>query len=126
MKMKLYTAAMLFGSLALAACGQPEDGDTQAVGPESTAPSAMNEGAPSAQPSGQVHSGNGDITEISSDSVTISHGPVESIGWPAMTMTFQASSPEMLQGLNVGDPVDFQFQQAGEQYVLTSITRAQQ
>ena len=126
MKKKIYAAAMLFGSLALAACGQSDDGDTQAVGPDSTAPSAANEGAPSAQPSGQVHSGNGDITELSGESVTISHGPVESIGWPAMTMTFRVPSADMLQGLNVGDPVDFQFQQAGEQYVLTSITRAQQ
>lgn len=124
MMKKIYAAAMLLGSLALAACGQGEERNTQAVA-DSTAPPATNDGA-GAQPSGQVHSANGDITEISDDSVTISHGPVESIGWPAMTMTFQASSPEMVQGLNVGDPVDFQFQQAGEQYVLTSITRARQ
>ena len=86
----------------------------------------MNGDAQSAEGTGQVHSGNGDITELSSDSVTISHGPVESIGWPAMTMTFRAQSGQMLQGLNVGDPVDFQFQKAGEQYQLTSIKKAQQ
>lgn len=124
--MKIYTAAMLFASFAVAACGQSDEANTQAVGGDATAPSGMNVGAQSAQPSGEVHSGNGDITEISSDSVTISHGPVESIGWPAMTMTFLAPSPDMLQGLNVGDPVDFQFQQAGDQYVLTSINKAQQ
>ena len=123
---KIYTATLLLGSLALAACGQGEDSNTQAVGADASAPSATNRAAPVAQPSGQVHSGNGDITEISSESATISHGPVGSIGWPAMTMTFQAPSADMLQGLNVGDPVDFQFQQAGEQYVLTSITKAQQ
>lgn len=130
--MKIYTPLMLFGSLALAACGQSSDGNTQVVESE-TAPQSnasampgMGTGAQSAQPSGEVHSANGDITEISSDRVTISHGPVESIGWPAMTMTFLAPSGQMLDGLNVGDPVDFQFQQAGDQYVLTSIEKAQQ
>lgn len=124
--MKIYTAAMLIASLAIASCGQSGEGNTQAVGPDSASPSNTNPAAQTAQPSGEVHSGNGDITELSSDSASISHGPVESIGWPAMTMTFQVRSPDMVQGLNVGDPVDFQFQQAGDQYVLTSITRAQQ
>ena len=126
MMMKIYTAAMLVASLAVAACGQSEEGNTQTVAAETTAPAGTNQSGASAQPSGEVHSGNGDITEISSDSVTISHGPVESIAWPAMTMTFRAPSPDMVQGLNVGDPVDFQFQKAGEQYVLTSIKKAQQ
>lgn len=124
--MKIYTAAMLIASLALASCGQSGEGNTQTVGPDSASPSGTNAVAQTAQPSGEVHSGNGDITELSSDSASISHGPVESIGWPAMTMTFQVRSPDMVQGLNVGDPVDFQFQQAGDQYVLTSITKAQQ
>ncbi len=125
MIMKIYTAAMLIGSLALAACGQSDEGNTQSVAAESTAPAGTNESGATAQPSGEVHTGNGDITELSSDSVTISHGPVGSVGWPAMTMTFQAPSADMLQGLNVGDPVDFQFQKAGEQYVLSSIKKAQ-
>ena len=130
--MKIYTPFVVAGAVALAACGQSND-DTQGAESGTAAQSntmsgmqGMGAGAQSAEPTGQVHSGNGDITEISSDSVTISHGPVESIGWPAMTMTFKAPSADMLQGLNVGDPVDFQFQQAGEQYALTSISKAQQ
>ena len=130
-EMKIYTPLMLVASLALAACGQPDDRGTQTAESDAAAQSNSMSSAPGAgtqsvQPAGEVHAGNGDITELSNDSVTISHGPVESIGWPAMTMTFRASSPNLLQGLNVGDPVDFKFQQAGEQYVLTSITRARQ
>ena len=124
--MKIHTAAILIASLALASCGRSGEGNTQAPAPDSASPAGMNAGAASAQPSGERHSGNGDITELSNGSVSISHGPVDTIGWPAMTMSFQAPSPDMLQGLNVGDPVDFQFQQAGDQYVLTSITKAQQ
>ena len=128
----LNSAVLVIGSLALAACGGPGESNTQGAQAgedaraNSTSMPGMNGDVQSAQPTGQAHSGNGDITELSNDSVTISHGPVESIGWPAMTMTFRAGSGESLQGLNVGDPVDFQFQKAGEQYVLTSISKAQQ
>lgn len=108
-------------TIALAACGSKEPAAQQQPSQEQAGSDAA-----AAQPSGEVHSANGDITEISGGSVSVSHGPVESIGWPAMTMTFQAASPDMLQGLGVGDPVDFQFQKAGEQYVLTSIKKAQQ
>ena len=122
-----------FGVLGLSAC-QQENGAGNGAGEASadisqTRPAGSGDGAndaaPVEQPAGEVHTGSGDITEIDGDRVTISHGPVESIGWPAMTMTFHGSS-RMLQGLNIGDPVGFQFQQAGEQFVLTSIGRAQQ
>ncbi|MBA2770636.1 MAG: copper-binding protein [Pseudomonadota bacterium] len=104
-------------ALLLAACG-----DNQAAAPEQRETSAG-----TAAPTGaaDIYSATGDVTKVSGDQVTISHGPVEGIGWPAMTMAFQAPSPQLLQGLNVGDPVDFQFRQAGEQYLLTSIKKAQ-
>lgn len=124
------TAVLLISSLALAACGQSGEANTQdgrsGAAAQSTGMPGMNGDAQSAEATGLTHSANGDITELSSDSVTISHGPVGSIGWPAMTMTFRAQSGDILQGLNVGDPVDFQFQKAGEQYRLTSIKTAQQ
>ena len=120
--MKIRSISLLSAAtITLAACGSNEP-DAQ----PKPAQEQANSGATTAQPNSQVHLGNGDITEISDGRVTISHGPVESIGWPAMTMPFQAPSAEMLQGLNVGDPVDFQFQKAGEQYQLTSIKKAQQ
>ena len=40
--------------------------------------------------------------------ITIAHHPVPALGWPAMTMTFQATTLQ-LQGLQAGDQVDFQF-----------------
>lgn len=103
-------------ALSLAACG-----DNQAAAPDQREPSGT------AAPAGaaDIYSATGDVTKVSGKQVTISHGPVEGIGWPAMTMAFQAPSPELLQGLNVGDPVDFQFRQAGEQYQLASIKKAQ-
>ena len=130
---KISTSLAILGALTVAACGQGGDAEDGPDGTGNAGTSQVDSTAPmpdtggqTAQATGEVHSGAGDITEVSGDRVTLSHGPVESIGWPAMTMTFRAGSPEMVQGLNVGDPVSFQFRQAGEEYVLTSIDRVQQ
>lgn len=111
---------MIFGvaalPFALSACG--EGGEPQQQNSASTTNTAA------AQSGDQVFSGRGDVTAISGDGVTISHGPIEGIGWPAMTMTFKAGSPQMTQGINVGDPVAFEFRQSGSEYTLTSLNKA--
>ena len=111
------------GALALpfflAACGgtgtPAQNG--QAAGASAPAGNATN----AAQ---TVYSASGSVTAITSDRVTISHGPVEGLGWPAMTMTFRAGEPAMLQGISVGDRVTFQFRQNGTDYPLTAINKA--
>lgn len=70
-----------------------------------------------------VYSANGNVTAIAGDQVTISHGPVEGLGWPAMTMTFRAGDLAMLQGISVGDRVAFRFRQNGTDYPLTAISK---
>lgn len=39
-------------------------------------------------------------------SVTLQHGPIAALGWPAMTMPFKAD-PGLLTGLKVGQQVSF-------------------
>ena len=39
--------------------------------------------------------------------VTIQHGPIPTIGWPAMTMTFKATPQSLLNGLTVGQRIGF-------------------
>jgi Cu(I)/Ag(I) efflux system protein CusF len=39
--------------------------------------------------------------------VTLQHGAIPGVGWPAMTMMFKAKPPMMLKGLKVGQTVDF-------------------
>ena len=73
-----------------------------------------------AQPA-QAHSATGTIQAIAGDQVTIAHGPVESLGWPAMTMTFTAP-PAIAGAAADGASVDFSFRQEGSAYVLTSLT----
>lgn len=70
------------------------------------------------------YSASGTVTAIAGDRITISHGPVAGLGWPAMTMTFRAGEPAMLQGIGVGDRVAFEFRQSGNDYPLTSLSKA--
>lgn len=54
--------------------------------------------------------------------VTIAHGPIPALKWPAATMDFQARR-EQLEGLSVGDTVEIGFQSEGEQAALVSIDK---
>lgn len=52
---------------------------------------------------------------------TIHHGPISGLNWPAMTMTFKATSPSVLEGVKVGQSVRFQLMKMGDVIQLTSI-----
>ncbi len=39
--------------------------------------------------------------------LTIQHGPIPGVSWPAMTMTFKATPPALLTGLKVGQTIGF-------------------
>ena len=100
-------------ALTVAGCG----------GPTTTAEKKQDAAAKGTDTGQQVYSAEGSITAIAGDQVTISHGPVAGLGWPAMTMPFRASSPQMIQGLGVGDRVAFQFRESGGSHVLASISK---
>ena len=55
--------------------------------------------------------------------VTVNHGPVPSLKWPAMTMEFKTSNSALLSGLTPGQRVSLEFveRQPGE-YVATAIS----
>lgn len=40
--------------------------------------------------------------------VTLAHGPIEALGWPAMTMPFNVTESQLLEGISVGDRVSFE------------------
>ena len=70
----------------------------------------------------KVHKGNGTVTKIDSagGKVTIAHGPVQSMKWPAMTMTFAVKDKALLGKLSPEKKVEFEFVQQGSDYVITS------
>lgn len=57
--------------------------------------------------------------DIKTGAITLQHGPIQALGWPAMTMPFRAA-PELLSGLKVGQSVAFTVQ-PGEPPVITAI-----
>ena len=77
----------------------------------------------SVEPAAAIHSAAGKVTAIAADQITIAHGPVEGLGWPAMTMTFRVAKPEVIPSLKVGDQVSFEFRMGGSGHALTSISR---
>jgi len=52
--------------------------------------------------------------------VTIAHGPVQTLKWPAMTMAFGVKDKALLGKLSSGKKVEFEFVKQGSDYVITS------
>jgi Cu(I)/Ag(I) efflux system membrane fusion protein len=59
-----------------------------------------------------THSARGTIVALNGDQITIAHGPVTSLQWPAMTMGFKRPSSSPSDALKVGDRVSFSFSQS--------------
>jgi len=45
--------------------------------------------------------------DLKAGALTIQHGPIPAVGWPAMTMAFKAKPTQLLTGLKVGEAVSF-------------------
>jgi Cu(I)/Ag(I) efflux system periplasmic protein CusF len=73
-------------------------------------------------PQAQAHKASGTVTKVDriAGKVTISHGPVPSLKWPAMTMNFIVRDKGLLDKLAASKKVDFEFVQQGRDYVITS------
>jgi len=52
-----------------------------------------------------LHESQGVIRELDDQTVTLEHGPFESLGMPGMTMVFDLAKPEVAVGLKIGDAV---------------------
>ena len=59
--------------------------------------------------------------DIAQGKVTLSHGPVKSLEWPAMTMGFVVKEKGLFDKLKVGKKVKVEFVQDGNAYVVTAI-----
>ena len=76
-----------------------------------------------AEGSGPTHSGQGKVEKIGDREITISHGPIASLQWEAMTMGFRIPAEGLPKNIAVGDTVAFEFHKAKDgQFALTFIT----
>ena len=53
--------------------------------------------------------------------VTLAHGPVPTLKWPAMTMSFAVKDKAMLDKLPANKKVEVEFVQQGKDYVITGV-----
>lgn len=67
----------------------------------------------------------GTVTQVdaAAGAITINHGAIEAVSWPAMTMQFTTENPAILQGIGVGDSVSFELKSATETSVVTSVRK---
>lgn len=82
--------------------------------------------SPKAVPA-QVHQGTGTINRIDMNTgkVNITHAPIPSLGWSAMTMDFQTKEKSQLSKLKAGRKVNFELIKGSDgQYLITRITPA--
>jgi Cu(I)/Ag(I) efflux system membrane fusion protein len=80
--------------------------------------------ASSAVAAAVVHVGEGNVEKVAADAITISHGPVATLQWPAMTMGFAKPSPTAFADIKPGDRVRFQFRAGGPSgYELVAVQK---
>jgi Cu/Ag efflux protein CusF len=99
------TAFASIMALALVGCGEPS-APNEGAAQSGAVPGMADRAAPGAQ-----HLGHGTLNSIdrSAGTVNISHEPVESAGWPAMTMNFRLADPDAAAELTPGQRVEFRF-----------------
>lgn len=80
------------------------------------------EGAAAPAAAGHKAEGTVESIDTKAGSVSLNHGPVASLKWPAMTMEFQVANAALLSGLKPGAAVAFEFveRKPGE-WVITAI-----
>ena len=97
-------------ALGLSACGQPESAPSAGMAPASEMPMASDmSGMPmEGRQAAMMGAGSGVITAVdaAAGTVTIDHGAIPDVSWPAMAMTFTAPTA-VLADARVGDRVAF-------------------
>jgi Cu(I)/Ag(I) efflux system protein CusF len=117
--------------MALTACGGAAD-DTAMTDQAMTADAPMAGDMPmsddmpmmSSDEAGTEASAEGTITNIDEEAgtITIDHGPVPEVEWPAMTMGFEANETQR-STVAVGDEVNFTFENSAAGATILSITK---
>jgi Cu(I)/Ag(I) efflux system periplasmic protein CusF len=107
------------GTLLLAACIAVVTPSLAQHGPMSHA-KGESEGAQAT-----AHSAQGTVRSVDAakGTASIAHGPVRSLKWPAMTMTFKLKDKAMAGAVKSGEKIDFSFVQSGKDYLITEIRR---
>lgn len=71
-----------------------------------------------------THRGQGTVNGIDAKTgkVNLSHGPIKSLDWPAMSMDFSVKDAATLKGIQPGMKVDFELEKSDGGYRIVTIT----
>ena len=105
--------AALSIALALAAAAAHAQGGSQPAAHEPAACCETSAKAKAYQATGVIKK-----TDAAKSSVTVAHGPVKDLNWPAMTMAFKVIDKALLDKLAVDRKVEFSFAQDGKIFVV--------
>ena len=108
--------AVVITVVALSACSKNEAPEQK----KTEAPMKQMSKDPSKAKTAQ---GVGRITAIDTKEniLTLDHEAIPAIKWPAMTMGFKVADPKLLNGLVVGQTVDFELKSEGETYTVVGV-----
>ena len=110
-----------FATLVLAGCDQSSESNQAAGGSSMPGMPSTEQAAPAVA----EHTAEGTLNAVdtTAGTVNISHGPVASASWPAMTMSFKLADPSTAANLKAGQHVKFQFTiQSGMSATVTRIS----
>lgn len=116
-------AALAASVLAACGSGQSDEGAAQEQGRMGTTP-GMEQRATVAD---DEHTASGTVNSVdaAAGTINLTHGPVASANWPAMTMTFKLADPSAGESLRPGQRVEFQFTiESGMAATVTGISPA--
>ena len=73
--------------------------------------------------SAKTHKAVGVVRKVDAQasSVTLAHESIQSLNWPAMTMSFKVRDKVLLDKLAQGRKVEVDFEQRGKDYVITKV-----
>lgn len=120
MKTSLTLAIALLLSGTLTACNKVADAPTPPAATNQMVGMTMSTAV-------KVGSGTGKVTAIdqANGKITIAHGAIAAVGWPAMTMTFSVK-PKLLMfaGVKVGNQIKFEMRTSASGPEVTSVRSA--
>lgn len=121
------TPTLVLTLALLTACSSPSydaNAPATATTPETRAESAPAESMsmPETAPAAATASAYGTVEAVDATArtITIAHGPVDTLKWPAMTMVFKAT-PEQIASVKAGQKVVFEFESKGMEATITKI-----
>jgi Cu(I)/Ag(I) efflux system protein CusF len=117
---KVSLLVLVAASSTLAACGRDDGPST------SSTPNMPAVQQPAAGQQATENRGIGVVQTVDApnNSLTIAHEPIAALGWPAMTMAFKVDPPELLEGVDAGERIEFTLRGRDMSAVVTSIEAA--